>query len=958
MGINATNLKNLERKVREYNENLTLFEQQFVIIPFVASGYTDMSNYGQVNGQYLIDNFETYKRVWTGNDSFIITWKDSVEFVENKEQKKIEKNYKIGDALLGWLENNSSINEISTDTSFDYYKSQTSEQSLTFRINASKFNLNTNYEFMFYKVPEYSKDVLYRVESIDREYVGKDLLCYVLRLKALNQDLANTGQAKQQNVMPNSPGQGYYAPIVAQEYQPEENEKEGIDYLPFYNRYIVVDKQKMLNRPVKKVVVKAFGLCIFSNIAIWGRRAIYGDDFRSFGIPRWIFPINLTNASTQTLYRAQTSESNYYWIQDSKPNILFNSDIMTAMKNLFKTDALYPSQGFLDVNIEKAQATNPSTDETSYTYQLYGDNKLVDGAPKNQPWTIKPTTRKLRTDTIYGCEQFYLIKDEDTKIHDAMFDAFWVQKNMISLPITPKNTLSFGWTIGAAYAAAVAQNFISAATLLLIGITGTIINKVAKPDFQGFSGIIPASIFDFMASETNGIFGTIAKPFSNKIKLSYFETYASDNDINKFFNTQTINTSFEADLTDKIKSKRLVYTANETTCIGQDKWENGDNVCGDGKPFLLNGDATLVGLGDDEKDVGFIIDAFNLQAMFMGDFSIEFLDRDNNVVWSGIYQSQGKWTGSVREVNTWINTSIYGRENMFVSNPLPWPKQIPPLHLIGYEQPQPIEYKYGALENGKRLSLETYGLTKTFRQIIQDADKWGLNWKFNQGTQVHFNYIKKESAWVAINIEIDSFWGPDIDWWFGSYRKIDLDFDGFCMSKYSIFSTISFYTNNAIKKGDEYVLKQTVRFTNNGKIDEEISYRQSTQIEQPPSIGIPSTRTWTSRLSNPFGYSEFDVELRIFKEKDAIKAKIYINPSSNTALMSQVYEASSTTIRNPNGSTQVVSRRDWAPQEPNIWLSYSLQGGSYSQVNGHMGIFLRRIYITPYQVALPPEPKP
>lgn len=61
--INSMHIKNLERKIKDYNENLTLFDQQFVIIPYLASGYIDYSNFGQVSQQRLIDNYETYKRL-------------------------------------------------------------------------------------------------------------------------------------------------------------------------------------------------------------------------------------------------------------------------------------------------------------------------------------------------------------------------------------------------------------------------------------------------------------------------------------------------------------------------------------------------------------------------------------------------------------------------------------------------------------------------------------------------------------------------------------------------------------------------------------------------------------------------------------------------------------------------------------------------------------------------------
>lgn len=952
MGINATNIKNIERKIREYNENLTLFEQQFVIIPYLASGYIDYSNFGQVDGQYQINNFETYKRVWTGNDSFIITWKDSVELVNDDEGKTIERNYKIGDYLLGWLENNSSTNDIATDQSFNYYKSQSSEQALTFRINASKFSLDTNYEFMFYKVPEYSKDVLYRVESIDREYVGKDLMCYVLRLKALNQDLANTGQAKQQNVMPNSPGQGYYAPLIVSNYQPQRTDVWGVHFVKIDNRYITYDKNKILDNPVKKVVVKAFGLCIFSNIAIWGRRAAYGADFRSFEAPRWIFPIAITNASTQTIYRVQSSESNYYWLSNTQPTIIFNSETFTALKNFFKTDALWTGQGFLGVDIDTAQKTNPSTETTSYTYQLYGDNVLEKGTVVNKPWTITIPNKTYRTDTIYGCEQQYSIGGTK-RIHDAMFDAFWTQKNMVALPITARNTMSFGWTLGASYAAAVARNFLTSTLLMLIGITGTIINKVLKPDFQGFSGMMPAALFDFMKEETTGIYG---KTGNNQIKLSYFENYDQENDINKFFNTQTINTSFEAELTDKISSPRLRTSIAQTTCIGQTTFADGSNVCTDGTAFLLNGDATLIELDSGEKDIGFIVDAFNIQAIFMGDYSIEFLDKDGTVIWSGIYQSQGKWTGSVREINTWINTSIYGRENMFVSQPLPWPKEIPPLHLIGYQKPELINLNYGAEEIGTKLGLyygeyqandDNFLTQATWRDVIEKEkpisylpyEGLNLTWTYNSDNEQTYHCIAEAHKKVqeyTTRVVIKTNWVLDVDAFLNQYEKISLTFD-----------------EKAFLPEDTPYVQTTVEAT----LSKEFDLTTTTDCKKGGYQNSTYAETIRGEYGMPYAFAFFN---KIIVDRN-IHCKL-VQEGTNIILEMKVRLGGLTL-------SHIAHKYDGVGWPPHFWIVdtwlsakpsniWDLWGfgkpGGWRWYWPYVGNYLRNITITPYEIPEPP----
>lgn len=677
--IRGMNLRNTLAKIKDYDEALTMFNEQFVIVPYVASGYIDYSNYGLVNGQRIIDNYETYKRIWTGNDSFTITWKDSVKFYNTEDDLDIKMEFQIGDAILGWLEGYNSNNEVKDDVSFSEYKAQTSEQTYSFRINAYEFNLDTNWEFMFYKIPEISKNILFRVESLERVFVGNTLVCYVLNLKALNQDLASTGRAKQQNVMPNSPGQGYWDCEVLKEFE-TRNLVEGVDYKKFYDRWIVPNKTKRYNNPVKKVVIKAFGLCGLSNVAFWGRRARIGGDFKEFGINRWIFPINFQQASTYTLYRTQNEQNNYYWISTLYPTIEFTKEAFDAMKSIVNPYTIWPSEGLMEFgsNTDKQiRGTNLKDGDKGevgvYKYSLFGSVTKQSNSNVHDPWKFDVVNRNaMDTSMVLGCAATYNANGTKT-IHDAMFDNFWTQKNLKVLPISKNNTLNFGWTIGASYAALVANNFYTAAAMVLIGIGAHWIQKGLRPKLQGFSCMLPAELYSFITSECKDTLslGTNINP---KAKLSYFTNFEQDNEINKLFNTETMNTSFQADLTDIITttSNATSYPQNQTTCIGQKTYANGTNVMKNGGPLLLDGTYKLVEM---EAEYGFIIDAIHIQALFQGDYSIEFLDSQGSVVWSGIYQSQGKWTKSVREVNTWINTSIYGRENMFVGKPLPWPKE-------------------------------------------------------------------------------------------------------------------------------------------------------------------------------------------------------------------------------------------------------------------------------------------
>lgn len=668
-------MKSIERKMKDFNSSLTDFENQFVIIPYQPSGYIDYSNFGQVNNQLKIDQFETYKRLYTGNDAFIVTWKNSIDFdysnqnTSDSTTKSINLKFQVGEAMLGWLEDSTSDNEISNDNSFSEYKSQKTITSYTFRINASKFELTENYTYYFYKVPEISNQILFKVVSLEKEYLGKELMCYVLRLESLQDTLANTGRAKQQNVMPNAPGQGYLQPKVVykKDYQLEEEAVAGTDYVDLYDRYVIPDKIYIQNNPVKKVVLKLFGLATLCNFTMIGRRAYLGGKFTDYGSPRLIFPINFSTPTTETLYRTQQAETNFYWAVNMYPEINFSGEVFDRLKSFLDFNQFWSQQGLMRLDKDSTQATNPQNNG-NYLYQLYGQQT----SSGYQKWIFSFPERDIITSYTYGTASTYKVGGNKI-IHNHMFDSYWVQKQVSVLPLKSTNTLNFGWTIGSAYAASVARNVITAFSLLLIGIGATLYQQYTALKFQGIFGCIPASLCDFIIQEVNTTMTT-----DNNLKLSYFmNSESTDNgDFATFFKVSSLNTSFEAELTDII-----VGTGNDTgeyttDMIGQTTDSSGKEING-GNPLLMNGSYELKEL--QEENLGFIIDSFNLQAIFSGDFSVEFLDLNGEVIWSGVYQSQAKWTGSIRELNTWKDTSIFGRENRYLGKPLAWPKALQPL---------------------------------------------------------------------------------------------------------------------------------------------------------------------------------------------------------------------------------------------------------------------------------------
>ena len=675
-------IKAWETKYKQLIGQFQMWDQSFVIIPYQPSGYIDYSNFGYVDGQTQISQFETYKRLWTGNDAFIIQWKNSITFNNDDNPNydyvdKITLNYSVGEAMLGWMNANITNNEISTDTSFSEYKSQKSITSITLRV-PSFYELDDNYSYYFYKVPECAGQTLFKVDSIEKEFIGKDLMCYLITLTSLQDELANTGRAKDQNVMPSAPGQGYLRPLIQKTSDVDlTNLVENKDYLrlPDPNRIITIDNTYVQNNPVKSVVIKMFGFGVLSNIIFIGRRAQLRGNFRDYGIPRLIFPMNFQPADTPTLYRTQQEETNFYWCYNFAPTLNFSASIFEKIKGFLDFATFYDMQGYMKVNEKTTKATNPiitqdDGSEPIYGYQLFGQ-KVADGSFKK--WIITPDSEKTyNTSFTLGCAQSYTIKKEERAVHDLMWDAYWIQKSMKTLPLTLQNTLNFGWTVGAGYAALVSKNIFSAVGLFLIGILGSVIVNSPTPKFQTFMGLIPCGMFDFMTQESQQ---TLSQKVNDKniIRLNYFLNSDSDNDAKAFYNTKTMNTSFRAELTDTFTKDGKTYT---TDLIGQKVDANGNNIFSDGSLLLMSGGEKLQSINDTNPNEGWIIDSFNVQAIFSGDLSIEFLDINGDVIWYGVYQSEAKWTGSIREINTWKDTSIFNSENRYLGKPLKWPQSL------------------------------------------------------------------------------------------------------------------------------------------------------------------------------------------------------------------------------------------------------------------------------------------
>lgn len=207
---------------------------------------------------------------------------------------------------------------------------------------------------------------------------------------------------------------------------------------------------------------------------------------------------------------------------------------------------------------------------------------------------------------------------------------------MTTLPLSETSTLTFTSLITAGLSVGASAglyrgggrskvlsilSLVAGAALLGVGIGATLANKMKFQANPKFRGIINADFIELTKNQF-GSDTTTNNTFPNKIPFnSLINDEESPN--NAFFSANTLNTSFQATLTDCFMKGNVKYN---TLNIGQSTLE--DNTPISGAPLLISGGETLT----PSNSVGFIIDEIQFQGVINDDVSIEFLDTNDNVI--------------------------------------------------------------------------------------------------------------------------------------------------------------------------------------------------------------------------------------------------------------------------------------------------------------------------------------
>lgn len=765
-------------------------QNSWCVIPYIVSGVQNYTNKGYTPNEINPNDAETFKRIWTGNDSCSILWENSVKIISNKNNEP-ELSYQIGEYKMGLLTSNSCSNQTLKDSGYSEYTSEQIKNYVTFQFDAKTNEFNSYDMLKFYKIPKFSKEDIYRIVSVHKVFRTdtREIDYYSVSFESVNQTFSNSGRARQQNINMSSVGQGYLNPVVMSETEFKslngwENLVNGTNYIELINgEYLLADKNKFNHRPAKKAIIKYYGNAMPISISFVGRPVHKGDRPTKLRALRPIFGVTIEQPITPNLQRTSNATNNWYF-GEFVPSMDGWIDIMKVLKdNVNNVISKQEFNGTFKFNYDKTQATNPLTNLTNpnpdpideekrddtdgaYTYSIY---QQLAGDEWNQ-WTPSyeevPMTIK-NTYGVYGGNNGFKYAGPTKRILDIFFDNYWIYKNDLQIPLNIRETKTFGSFIAAGIGLAgvavtsvmkPAKNWFrfggllsSAAALLGVGIGYTVSRQVSPPKATSIYGIVSAPFTDLSKVQFTP---QASGKYKNYLPITSFTNDSVDAVNSLIFNTpNSFNFQIQMELTDLFENVNSSGIANlnpvgiySTSSIGQkDKFEtpNGTITTNSGFQMLMNGKQKLVPHRDIE---GYIIEQINLDNCFAGDISIEFLDANDNVIYSGIYQSEAKWTGNIRDRWTSITTSIFNNQNIITDKPFKYPSDII----------EPSIEKWTATNKTSNPLNMTYTFQKTndVKPSMQNSNRPKINLEVVKNityTENNWNPLFRDNLWSTMD---------------------------------------------------------------------------------------------------------------------------------------------------------------------------------------------------------------
>lgn len=692
------------------------FENGDLIFPFVIkSGFVNSTEQGYVFDDTITD-YSRFERIFTGYESILAQWEGSSFLTNNREKTQVIKHFSEGRYILGkedYSESTNSFEEL--DFNNDYQVERD--------VVEIKYNVNGVFSeadvLKLYVMPKKYGNMLFRVKNIVMHPANdtNKILYSTITFISVNSILTKTGLALNQFIQFSAPAEGYAFPSVIERITQET--KRDISYtfdkllgdatkrlayrskpilqydtdlpkapvdttnsigekysttgtyvLNYKNNgvalvaydfnakewYEIANEKgftvaidKLRNRPITNMQIEVFGKGVLSDFYVMGRpiSETSNSNGEVVNSPRHLFfnrgasPITTQQEATRPLAR----NTAYYVIERSQLDLLSWwkdwKESIVAEANISKKKEW---MGVLKVHYGDYHTKQRSWWEKA----AFVVSWPLSGALKHygiwNPWEDHQTLAK----------NILTINADNNGVLDIgqmMVQNFFKNKSVLRLPM--HYTEQIPWTLKNI---PLVGGFLDKLSLGL-PIAWSQTNNLGGQDFN-ITGVVPQTLLDFFL---NGVFG---------LKLIDGKTYGIipldglKDGSEVFMSDGEFATATRVYLTDQFKNSRPKgyngIMINEDIVLSTK--DIGVKRNGETEQSYRDRQLILEGVVPVEKDAttdGFAIDYFGMHFLGAADVKLTFLDKDDNPVYTTLFQTNSKINKSLRDWHTGVKLSSH-----------------------------------------------------------------------------------------------------------------------------------------------------------------------------------------------------------------------------------------------------------------------------------------------------------
>lgn len=680
-----------------------------LIYPFeVKMGYVASTEEGYVFKSNVSD-YGRFERIWTGYEQSLIQWENSTFAVANTENTNIadiakngigvKKQYLAGESFLAKLDTDMQENQIDKygfDNDF-----LVDRDVITLTYNTNKI-FNESDVFKFYIIPSKHGKTIFRITNINSHPTNDDkTIAYsTITLTSLNENLSASGIAVNQFIQFSAPGEGYAFPkeikryelgylpvaqyktihdittiVAGVEYVVESFRNEGLSTVIWdavnkqFNSIAnkqgyTLDETYLRNRPIKTVQVEIFGKGLLSDVYAYGRELTPKNNSNGEKIDQSHLllidtphsPISSQQEATRPLAR----NTKYYNVFDSKINVsTWWKDWKEAQTQSVNPGKKKEYDGFLQMFYGTQTKIIPTgMDKFLGALETIGGGILTAATGSNVGISmIEDGVSAWKTTKSASDGKISLFVDKNGQLDISTFNTYnyIVNRDTQRLPFDFTETIPW--------------------TLKNIPLIGGLLDKITfglpfswaqttqlTRENYTIRGIVPSTLVDTFTSIYGVKDGGKTKEGKKEITSQYsvipLETLGDDTG-EEFFSNGDFATSMRFSITDKYKNTKP--KGSNLIIVGEGQIRDTRNIDirldGETETEYENRQFNLTGMTPLSTTSQFTLDAIGLHFLGKADVKITCFDNSDQPVYTTVFKTNSKLTGSIRDWNTTIKLS-------------------------------------------------------------------------------------------------------------------------------------------------------------------------------------------------------------------------------------------------------------------------------------------------------------